>query len=356
MTVVVAGSAVLAGACSAPAPEPVEETMPAAAASSGPRLYVSDETGTAVVVVDPVAGTVVERLNVGKRPRGLQVSPDGSQLLVALSGSPIAGPGVDEDSLPPADREADGIGIVDLATGQLLRKLDSGQDPESFDVSNDGRRIFVSNEETGEMTALDLDTGEIIGRVEIGEEPEGVTVRPDGQIVYVTCEGTHEVFAVDAQTLEIVARVETGDRPRSIAFLADGSLGFVTAENSSSVTVFDTATHEVVDTIVLPADDAAPMVPRPMGAVVAPSNNHLFVSLGRAASVAEIDVATRTVTRVIPGIGTRPWGIAVNTEGTQIFTANGPSGDVSVIDVATGSVTKIDVGGSPWGVAYHGAP
>jgi len=309
-----------------------------------------------VVVVDPTDGTVVERLNVGKRPRGLQVSADGTRLFVALSGSPIAGPGVDEDSLPPADRDADGIGVIDLATGQLLRKMDSGQDPESFDLSNDGRTIFVSNEETGQMTVLNVDTGEIIGRVEIGEEPEGVTVRPDGRLVYVTCEGTHEVFAVDVETLEVVARVETGDRPRSIAFLADGSLGFVTAENSQSVTVFDAITHEVVDTIELPADDAAPMVPRPMGLAIAPSNDRLFVSLGRAASVAEIDLATRSVARVIPNVGTRPWGIAVSADGRQIFTANGPSGDVSIVDVETGAITKVDVGGSPWGVAYVGVP
>jgi DNA-binding beta-propeller fold protein YncE len=106
---------------------------------------VSDETGGAVVVIDPAAGTVVGRIAVGKRPRGIRLSPDGTQLFVALSGSPIAGPGVDESKLPPADRAADGIGVVDIATGRVLRTLKSGDDPESFDVSSDGSTIFVSN-------------------------------------------------------------------------------------------------------------------------------------------------------------------------------------------------------------------
>ena len=153
---------------------------------NGPRIYVSDETGRDVVVIDPDAGQVVGRIEVGKRPRGLRLSKDGKQLFIALSGSPIGGPGVDESKLPPADRAADGIGVVDIASGKLVRKFTSGPDPESFDISPDGKFLYVSNEDAAEMSALDLASGEITHRVKVGEEPEGVTVRPDGRVVYVT--------------------------------------------------------------------------------------------------------------------------------------------------------------------------
>jgi YVTN family beta-propeller protein len=103
-------------------------------ASSGLRLLVSNETGGTIDIVDPAAGTVETRVTVGKRPRGLKVSRDGKVLYVALSGSPIAPPGVDESTLPPPDRSADGIGVVDLATRTLVRTLPSGQDPEAFDL------------------------------------------------------------------------------------------------------------------------------------------------------------------------------------------------------------------------------
>ena len=39
---------------------------------------------------------------VGKRPRGIKLSRDGTRLFVALSGSPMRRPGVDESKLPPA--------------------------------------------------------------------------------------------------------------------------------------------------------------------------------------------------------------------------------------------------------------
>ena len=75
--------------------------------------------------------------------------------------------------MPPGDRTADGVGVVDLASGKLLRTYKSGQDPEALDVSRDGRKLFVSNEETAEVSVVDVKSGEIVKRVAIGKEPEG---------------------------------------------------------------------------------------------------------------------------------------------------------------------------------------
>ena len=133
----------------------------ARAAQAAGELYVSTEDGGEIAVVDPDRGEVVARIPVGKRPRGVKLSRDGKQLYVALSGSPRSGPGVDESKLPPADRAADGVGVVDLGTRKLVRTIPSGQDPESFDISKDGKRLFVSNEETAEMSEVDLASGRV---------------------------------------------------------------------------------------------------------------------------------------------------------------------------------------------------
>src|SRR5215470_4994445 len=90
--------------------------VPAAHAAAGEQLYVSDETGGNVVIIDAQARSVVARIPVGKRPRGIQLSSDHQRVYVALSGSPIGGPNVDESKLPPPDRRLDGIGVVDLKT------------------------------------------------------------------------------------------------------------------------------------------------------------------------------------------------------------------------------------------------
>ena len=320
------------------------------------RLYVSDETGGQVIVIDPDAGAVLGRIPVGKRPRGIRLSRDGRQLLVALSGSPIAGPGVDESTLPPPDRGADGIGIVDIATATLLRTHRSGQDPEAFDISPDGTKLYVSNEDVAEMSVLDLATGAVATRVKVGEEPEAVTLRPDGRIAYVGCEADNEVVAVDTSTGTVVGRIAVGARPRGIAFTADGATAFVASENGGTVSVIDAVRHVVTGTIPIPPIDGAPTAPRPMGVALSADGAHLFVSLGRARAIAVIDVRTRAFARSIEGVGMRPWGIARSGDGRKLYTANGPSGDVSVVDVASGTVERrIPTGGSPWGVVVVGA-
>ncbi len=319
----------------------------------GPLVYVSDEEQGAVVSIDPVAGAVVDRIPVGKRPRGLELSRDGRLLYVALSGSPRSGPGIDETQLPPPDRASDGVGVVDLARRKVIATLPSGQDPESFDLSPDGKTLYVSNEETAEMTALDVSSGAIRGRVAVGKEPEGVAVRPDGNVVFVTSEQDGEVTAVDTVALTVVAQMPTGPRPLRfvherradrVRHRRDGEVGLLVRNIAagSRATVGDIAIHE---------DSPMPSGPRPMGAVLSPDGRTLYVSTGRGGSVAVIDVATRQQVRSIDGVGDRPWGIASNADGTRLYSANGTSGDVSIVNVATGNVDRrVHTGGLPWGI------
>jgi YVTN family beta-propeller protein len=321
-------------------------------AAGNPLLYVSDEDKGIVAIVDPSSAQVVASVAVGKRPRGLKLSRDGKRLFVALSGSPRGGPGVDESKLPPADRDADGIGVVDLDQRKLVTTFHSGQDPESFDLSPDGTTLYVSNEETAEMTVVDVSTGATRGRVHVGKEPEGVTVRPDGKVVFVTSEQEGEVTGVDSQTLSVVAHVPTGPRPRSIVFARDGVTGFVTDEMGAKVTVFDAVAYQPRGDIEIHLGSPMPTGPRPMGAVLSPDGKQIYVTCGRGGSVAIIDVASRKQVRSIDGVGDRPWGIASSADGRRIYTANGTSSDVSIVDLSTGNVDKrVHVGGSPWGIA-----
>jgi YVTN family beta-propeller protein len=323
-----------------------------ATAAPSARLYVTNEESGDVAVLDTASLRVVTRIPVGKRPRGIKLSPDGRLLYVALSGSPRGGPGVDESKLPPADRSADGIGVIDLGSAKLLRVLPSGQDPEAFDISADGRRLFVSNEETAEMSVIDTSEGKVVARVVVGKEPEGVTLRPDGKAVYVTCEQDNEVVAVDTGTLKVLSHIETGPRPRSITFSLDGALGFVASENSAEVTIVDVAAARPSGQIKIVSAAKKPLPPRPMGSVLSPDGRRLYVSNGRNESVAVIDVPGGKLLRVIDDVGARPWGIALSSDGRTLYTANGPSNDVAIIDVVRGKVRRrVKVGELPWGLA-----
>src|SRR5438128_2353717 len=117
-----------------------------------PRVYVSNEESGDISVIDSATDTVIATIPVGKRPRRLSVSPDNKTVYVALSGSPIGGPGVKESDLPPADKALDGIGVVDVSQKKLVRKIDSGSDPENFALSGDGTLLYVSNEDNAKTS------------------------------------------------------------------------------------------------------------------------------------------------------------------------------------------------------------
>ena len=93
-------------------------------------MYVTNEVSGDLSVIDPATHTTIATVPLGKRPRGIRVSPDRTQLYIALSGSPISPPGVDESKLPPPDRTADGIGVVDTKALMLRTILRGPQDPE----------------------------------------------------------------------------------------------------------------------------------------------------------------------------------------------------------------------------------
>ena len=119
-------ASLLMGGCSRSSSRPGEKDY---------HIYVTNEASGDMTVIDSSTLEVAATIPLGKRPRGIHASPDGKTIYVALSGSPIAGPGVDESKLPPPDKSADGIGVFDVRQNKLVRLIQSGSDPENFDLS-----------------------------------------------------------------------------------------------------------------------------------------------------------------------------------------------------------------------------
>ena len=330
----------------APAAAPVARATPAV------RVYVTSEASGDLSVIDAATQTVIATAPLGKRPRGIRPSPDGKSLYVALSGSPNAGPGVDPKTLPPPDRSADGIGEVDADTYKVRRVIHAGADPEQVDISADGTRLYVANEDTAQVSVIDLASGNVVATVKIGEEPEGVTIRPDGKVVYVTSEGDGAVFAIDTATNKVLTRIPVGHRPRSIGFLPDGSRAYVSLENDGAVALVDAQRHKFLRLVQLEGQGNTPKS-RPMGITVHPDGSTVYVTAGSFGSLFFLYPVKNTAESL--AVGQRPWGVALLPDGKMIYTANGPSNDVSVVDLATKQVVKkITVGQRPWGMTVIG--
>ncbi len=169
--------------------------LPAAAAQDY-QVWVSNEKGGTVTIIDGASLKVVANMPVGKRPRGIHSSPDGHRVYVALSGTPIEAPPQldaagnpifkhghgkdddDDDDSVVSDKKADGIGVISVASHHLIRRINVGSDPEEFTLSPDGRKIYVSNEDVKTASIVDIATAKVQHIILVGQEPEGVAGNP----------------------------------------------------------------------------------------------------------------------------------------------------------------------------------
>ena len=337
---------------------------PAAPAKSY-RVYVTNERSGDLTVIDGGDFKVIATIPVGKRPRGIHVSPDNKTIYVAVSGTPVEAPpqldahgnpiferkrGDDADDDSGADKSADGIAVVDVATGKLTRKLQAGSDPEEFALSRDGRSIYISNEDVKTASVIDIGAAKVAHIIPVGQEPEGVTPTPDGKQFYVTCEAGGDIYVIDTTTYKVAGHFKVNGRPRSVAFLSNGAIGFIPSESAGEFNVIDPLKIEVIKTITLPTGS------RPMHATVSADDQRLYLSNGRAGTIAVIDAHSYQLLDSVK-VGTRPWGIGLSPDGKLLFSANGPSNDVSVVDLAAGrEVMRIKAGASPWGIAIVAGP
>ena len=300
----------------------------AAPATAQGVAWISSEKDHALTLLDLKTQAVVGTVPTCKRPRHMQLTPDGKQLAVACGES----------------AEAD---FIDLATKKSVRRVSLGEDPEIFDLSADGKTLFVSNEEDSALGFIDLASGKRTREAKVGGEPEGVKISADGKLVYVTSEVANTVHAVDVASGKVVHNVKVGKRPRRFALSPDGATLWVTNELDGSLSIIDTRTHTVTGTVAFEVKGVRKADITPVGLAFTRDGKRAFVGLGRANHVAFVDVATRKVTDLVL-VGKRAWGVALDKGEKTLVVVNGLSDDVTLVDVAGAKPVKtVKVGRVP---------
>jgi PQQ-dependent catabolism-associated beta-propeller protein len=296
---------------------------------SNDTVFVSNETG-GVALVDGATGRLEGQLATGPRPRGMAFSPDGSTFYVAAS-------------------NANRIEAWGTRSHKLLHVYGSGTDPERFAISPDGRSAFIANEDHSAVSFLDLGTGRITREVRVGPEPEGVAVSPDGKLVIATSEVANLAHFIDVVSGQLLDSRPVGSRPRFVLFLNGGRTVWVSSEQRGTISVFDAATRKLIRTIDLTESFD---IPEPVMAIemrATKDESRVYVAMGRANRVAELDPVSGKVLRWWP-TGERTWGIGLSPDDTRLYAAAGIGGTLTIIDLRAGKVmATVKLGGRPWG-------
>jgi YVTN family beta-propeller protein len=169
----------------------------------------------------------------------------------------------------------------------------------------------------------------------------------------MSSEVANAVYKVDVATRKAVGQVKTGMRPRRFAISPDAGELWVSNELGASVSIIDTTAMKVKQTLAFKVAGMRTADITPVGMLMSADGKTVWVALGRANHVAEVDVATRTV-RGLALVGKRAWGLALNPDGTRLYVANGLSDDMTIIETSTRRALKtVPVGREPHSILVN---
>ena len=139
-------------------------------------------------------------IGVGQRSEGFDVSPDGRELWVANA----------QDGT---------ISIVNVADKKVTQTLDANvKGANRLKFTTDGKFTFVSSLLNGEVAVFDVGSRREIKRLKLGHGAAGILMQPDGARVYVACSPDNNVAVIDLRTLEVVGRIDAGHEPDGLAW------------------------------------------------------------------------------------------------------------------------------------------
>jgi YVTN family beta-propeller protein len=100
----------------------------------------------------------------------------------------------DEQSLILA--QSQGISIVRISTGQVMRWMPLDEIPYNIALTPDGNAAYASNELSDQVQKISLTDGSVIATVPVGDEPRQIALSPDGRRLFVVDSGSRDVSII----------------------------------------------------------------------------------------------------------------------------------------------------------------
>lgn len=247
----------------------------------GKRLYVVDQIGFQLLILDTESRKVISRTVVGRYPFGIALSPDEKTVYVAnvgmyqyshikkkvkgewkngsidfpafAYGSEEAEEGIENDSiripgLGPVDPDESfsvwALGLKNESKPKVLAKVKTGtrvgemvegfpavggSSPNSIVATP--KYVFISNGNNDNITVLDLKRKSIVKHIPLSPDsrldrlrgiiPFGLAVAPDGKRVYVAESGLNAIAVIDAEKLEVLGHIPAGWFPAKLKVSPD---------------------------------------------------------------------------------------------------------------------------------------
>ena len=169
------------------------------------RIVTTNISSATVTIIEKSSGppqgdwdeTVVA---VGRGAEGFDVSPNGKEIWVANA----------QDST---------ISIINVVDKKVIQTLAANIiTANRLKFTPDGRLVFISAVDGSDLTIFDAATRREVKRVKIGHGGEGVLMQPDGLRAYVSCTPDGYVAVIDVKSLEVIGHIDAGKQPDGLAW------------------------------------------------------------------------------------------------------------------------------------------
>jgi YVTN family beta-propeller protein len=139
-------------------------------------------------------------VRVGNGSEGFDVSPDGKEIWVANAGDGT-------------------VSIIDVASRQVRETLaaDVGG-ANRLKFTPDGKVALISSLRGSDVTVIDAVTHKTVKRIAVGHGAAGIQMQPDGGRAFVACSPDGYVAVINLHSLEVTGRIEAGHDPDGLAW------------------------------------------------------------------------------------------------------------------------------------------
>jgi len=194
--------------------------------------YVACYDSNNIIVFDKRAIRVVGVIATGEGPRGIALAQELRRAYVTLSGDDI-------------------IEVIDTAAGEVIHRirLNTGDKPQEPALTPDGTLLLTAN--TGSNTVSVIDTKSLIelSRINVGDGPNSILIDPAGRRAYAFNILSSTITVIDIANKSVAATISTEPAPLRGQFNRKGDKLYIIHEWSSYMAVIDPLSLSALDKI-----------------------------------------------------------------------------------------------------------
>lgn len=209
-----------------------------------------------IAVVDLIKGEKVREITGGPETEGIEFSKDGKNLVITNE----------------ADNT---VTVHDIASGKLLKTIQThelGDRPRGIKVSPDGNTYLATLEYGNKFMVLDKDFN-VVRTVDTAETPYGIAYDSKGERIFVAANKAKVLQVFNAKTYEKIKDIPTANRCWHFSFTPDEKQILLACGKSDAILVIDAEKLEVTKQIeVKNLPWGIVTYPKAMGSLDAKSN------------------------------------------------------------------------------------